>query len=647
MKIDSIEDTLYFLAGLDVAHTSTVLSEGGTTGQAGLVVSPTLNKLDATNWTDNQWFNFVCGLIKVAAGQTPPTPFPEYIEGYNFAIIPPDTVYARGTANEIVWTGVDEVILQVGTLEGSTITYKTYLINLTNLTLTFLYDGEIQAPKDYICFYGKIAYQAADDYDTYLDFDTSRIGDYYFTAHIEASIQQSSHTYSSNIVNNACAGSQATSRETLQTYTSNMGNPRYCTSLGTWIHIWNVAGANLHFVQSGRTPTPGIVDNWYYTGSLELLISLTVNGSSRNVIAVKDCGDNIILCVTDGANITGYEFTDCDFVFDLFVSANHSQSSLLGTFTGRMFNSMVDWYAKGTNEIFMSFADQNRMTFLQPQASQDIVELEYPHNCINIIGFIPPGVSYNDSGVYRQWTPNSYALVVTRSSAGDRTYRLNYDTGDLIYEHDGVITSPMSSFMWNTERNTLDAVHMSGNDYYALESTGSQTLLEAFSLTATGISYSDRQFLVSGMRSTIFKLGDKLVLANVNSSPSMISYRIDYWGRPQDSGTVSTPTVRNTVTSQSYPVNSVFVDDGYLMLLCRVYSQDYSTFDYKVYEFSIDQTRTYINGQFTGYSYNSEHLQDRLFALKRLGNVCIARITKNGTTFMLTRQQSQETVEIV
>ena len=155
MKIDSIEDTLYFLAGLDMAHTSTVLSEGGTTGQAGTVISPALNKLDATNWTDNQWFNFVCGLIKVAAGQTPPTPFPEYIEGYNFAIIPPNTVYARGTANEIVWTGVDEIILQVGISEEAyDYVYKTYLIDLANYTLTELYDGAVQLPKAVINWYG-------------------------------------------------------------------------------------------------------------------------------------------------------------------------------------------------------------------------------------------------------------------------------------------------------------------------------------------------------------------------------------------------------------------------------------------------------------------------------------------------------------
>lgn len=499
MKIDSIEDTLYFLAGLDVAHTSTVLSEGGTTGQAGTVISPTLNRLNATNWTDNQWFNFVCGLIKVAAGQTPPTPFPEYIEGYNFAIIPPDTVYARGTANEIVWTGVDEIILQVGTLDGSTITYKTYLINLTNLTFTFLYDGQIQAPKYYIAAHGSTNAQGTNP--AINDF-VSRIDDQFFIAGKESYISG---------IRSIIAQSNGTTRTVALRYDTGVSE-MYSTSLHNCLLCGDIDHpftTTMYKVVSGAVINPTVVESsWLNDGKLPVYTHLYINGTYNEAFPVP-CGNHTLVYIKETVvgpgyvtwTYVGYEFENCDIRF-----SDETDIQLVGTFTGKVLRHDVNqdcarWaFHYGSNSLAMCFNDSmGRLEFPQFIQTADTVTLG-DNKGLNFIGYIPPGTAYGES----LWTPGTYGLVVVRTAAGDATYKLMCDTGELVYDHAGGIESPMSSLMWNVgyyyssanQYPIMDSVEVSDNNYCAIVKQpyvqNGNTLhryhLATFSLTSTGIS---------------------------------------------------------------------------------------------------------------------------------------------------------------
>lgn len=475
MKIDSIEDTLYFLAGLDVAHTSTVLSEGGTAGQAGLVVSPTLNNLDATNWTDNQWFNFVCGLIKVAAGQTPPTPFPEYIEGYNFAIIPPNTVYARGTANEIVWTGVDEVILQVGvSRKPYTLNYKTYLIDLAAYTLTELSNSAIQLPKAPLNEYGS-GPSAIPNY-WIAQIGLSRVGDYHY---ISGYIGGSTSDYQTLKVTAAASGKTSTQ------ILSSIANQ--CRSAGIYKSLLiGTQGTSapltldhlyMFMTDDNGDAIEGAANSWASFPKLTLNTlskCLVIAGYAYEITDVVAAGNNIIVYTTINSEKRGYEFTDVDFTFGETFTSNIV--ALTGTFTGRVYDD-ADWIFVGTNRILAAKLTSSRISMFTPQTSGQQATLAYSvvtdssdrvrqmdtaDVLHNIVGIIPPDtVAYRGTAAEFVWTMPYEALLVIRSTNGDSTWRLNVITGTLTFVHDGAPSTDGSSLVWDVDTSLTQG----GNTY--------------------------------------------------------------------------------------------------------------------------------------------------------------------------------------
>ena len=617
MKIDSIEDTLYFLAGLDVAHTSTVLSEGGTTGQAGTVISPTLNRLDATNWTDNQWFNFVCGLIKVAAGQTPPTPFPEYIEGYNFAIIPPDTVYARGTANEIVWTGVDEVILQVGTNTGSTVEYNTYKINLQQYTFEFMYSGEVQLPKEVLTHQGY--FRQSNSWVWHELKGLTRIADYHYLSSRDGSyynlrrgvagssgMQWSAITFSFSIGSNyssvACVG------KSLIFCTEGSTSPYYITNAYLFM-----TDSNGDIIQN----EPYYSWAYYSRRNISLILTnrLVIDGYAYLITDIVSAGNNIVIYGTVNGVKRGYEFTNIDMSFG--EDDNLGSVTPQGTFTGRVYDD-ADMIVSGSNHTLGLKKDSSQMLMVKPVVSTQNVTLAYKVQADSsglVTRMETAAGLYNVVGSTTERSGNQ--LLTVRSVNGDSTWEFDVETQSLVYVGDGV---PGDTILWNKEAHVVD----SGVSYVAdVISTASNTYGQwalCMPAVAMGPTFI-RNYSVSNntiVWGNIYKVIDNNVsyryaghgLISIGnylyeSSSGKLLEATDTGITITD--TVYSPTliVNNGTTSTPYVVSFITqTGNRYLVIAANGYAGECKAFEFTNLSITQAQSNKYWTGSFTGTVYD-------------------------------------------